>query len=273
MRFINQYKTLRIGILVLMALLSFLVFYTPNNQFNYNKLSVPVVRISGTDWIGTGFLISSDGYIVTCNHVIEEPKIELVEDKAKNISWWPWGKKKKKKEDDDGLLPEPKNIPDFKKPRTKKKLTITYEDQKDLSVELYGIPGLKIKPTIVWQNRVFDIAILKIYTPAKLPYLKLSEKEPQIGEKLYVVGHPLNFSWSGYETSMAGRIFNIASVYYYTLGNTLTAGISGSPIVDGEYKVVCVAESNFGGKGFPNITACVPSTAIKWAARAINLNL
>lgn len=277
-------NTIRGIIIVLTATLTFLVFYTPGNVFSYKKLFSPVVKIVAVsddtpEWSGTGFLISPDGFIVTCNHVVEKPEIHLVEnkDKKEKAFWW----SKKKKEDKSQLLPAPKNAPEpkgfirFKKEKPSKlKIKVDFKHPDHLIVRLYGIPEVEFKSKIIWQNRVFDVSIIKITSPVSLPYLKLSNKEPKIGQKLYVAGHPAPLSWAGYSTTLVGTMYQIDAIYRYAIRDTIAPGISGSPVVDENYNVVCIADSVFvNTETGANTNTCIPIKAVQWAIETLNLRL
>lgn len=265
-----QARILKISTILLAGVLVFLLLYPGNSQFDFDHLSQSTVKITSffngkPKWSGTGFIISSDGYVVTCNHVVEESRFEIKEDKEETSLVW--GRRKKK----DFILPEPERTPEKQK---KERLVLSHHASDKIEVEFFGIPGVKLRSVVVWKNRVFDLAILKFNSPVKLPYLKLSNNEPKIGQRLYAVGHPMMLAWAGYETTLVGVFFRNDEVYHYAVRDAISPGISGAPVVNKNYKVVCIVDSvivntitNTG------VDVCVPVQAVLWATKTLNLKL
>ncbi|MDX5345767.1 MAG: serine protease [Hymenobacteraceae bacterium] len=134
---------------------------------------------------GTGFALTSDGYIITSYHVVEGA---------------------------DSLLIEHKN-------------------------------GTQYKVTEIYKNEANDLAILKVSDPAftsfgKLPFT-VKQAEPDLGEKVFTLGHPREDVVYGEGSISAHTGFNNDTTAYQ-ISIPLNPGNSGGPLLDDKGNLVGV---------------------------------
>jgi len=93
---------------------------------------------------------------------------------------------------------------------------------------------------VIWQNPVFDLALIEVDVPAGYPVPDWSCTDLQVGQHVVSIGHPTQSRWvatGGYlpESEMVGDIGLVP------LGFPIGLGTSGGPVFDGEGRVVGVA--------------------------------
>jgi S1-C subfamily serine protease len=203
-----------------------------SRKYKYRKKSrktkPPAVEIPWGS-LGTGWLVTDDGYIVTAAHVIGCPE----------------------------------DVEDCK-----------------VTVEVWGFPGLVIEPATVYENLTFDIAVLKI-KGEHFRHFKLAEKEPELGEEVWAMGHPRGLKWSVFKTAISnkgfsefGKVGDIngdqVSHWLYQLEKPIPRGISGGVVFNTKGEAVCMPHASY----VDDITAtnfCVPSTEIDRVLRFLGV--
>lgn len=174
-------------------------------------------------YVGTGWVVTRDGFIVTCAHMVHDVPGAII----------------------------------------------------DVKVHFFGAPGAYFKPQVIYANFTSDMALLKINVGVPLMPLKVgSSDEVGVGDPLYVMGNPHGYTWSAYKTMLSAKRFiwlnkiddedTALERYVLQLQDPIAPGISGSPVLDKDGRVVCMANAAAMAKNVAQINWCSPVEEIKW---------
>lgn len=138
--------------------------------------------------LGSGFIISDDGYIVTNNHVIEGADVIRVNfDSIQN---------------------------------------------KETSIEA----------TLIGQDKETDLALLKIESPEKLPFIKFGDSDAlEVGEWVVAIGNPFGLDHSVTAGILSAKFRNIDSaslVRFLQTDASINPGNSGGPLINMKGEVI-----------------------------------
>ena len=96
--------------------------------------------------------------------------------------------------------------------------------------------------TEVRRNPIRDMALLRIEPPPKVENILISRSEPNIGEEFFVIGTPLDESFSHTVTRGIYSARRVVRGYpYYQTDATLNPGNSGGPIFNAASELVGIA--------------------------------
>jgi S1-C subfamily serine protease len=112
------------------------------------------------------------------------------------------------------------------------------------NLKVYDYKGKELKiEKILIDKYLYDLAIIIVHSSRDYPVLELKHTLPEVGEKVYAMGHPLGVSYhltsgiiSGYER-VINKKFNKRFIYIRT-DAPINPGNSGGPLIDQEGKVV-----------------------------------
>jgi S1-C subfamily serine protease len=166
--------------------------------------------IKGQKKTGSGFLISSSGYALTCKHVVED-------------------------------------VP---------RLLAVMNDQQEAQLN------------ILFMSNKYDLALVQVMTPRKLPYLQIRDAEGLApGNRLFAVGASAGLHSTVTDGVFTGfRTIDTAKGNFIQFSAPLNPGNSGGPLVDENGAVVGVVSLKFlSQQGMPvsGVGFAVPSAEIK----------
>ena len=187
-------------------------------------VSLSVELSDGGEGIGSGFIITDDGYIATAAHVINN---------AQNVE-------------------------------------VILSDGKGYKAEIIGADSLS------------DVALLKINTDHKLPFVQLGDSESLVtGERVYAIGTPAGLSYSGSltsgEISCAQRILPVyreegsvleKKIRVIQINAEVNKGNSGCPLFDSYGRVIGMITMRL-GDGFSGIGFALPAKGIEPILRSM----
>lgn len=154
-----------------------------------------------------------------------------------------------------------------------------------ITVDLWGAPGQGAEPQIIYVNPTSDVALIKIDLGRyRTPYLHLAYSgQAQVGDPLFVMGHPKGFSWTANKTMLSSKRFSdgardVASgspitQYVFQLADPIQQGVSGGPVVDINGDLVCMAHSGYFSATGSQINFAVPSEIIRWVLETNGINV
>ncbi len=167
----------------------------------YEKASRAVVTVKNGNGHGSGFLVSSDGLIITNAHVVDD---------APSV------------------------------------VTVVFNDGTKASADVIG-----------FANNGVDIAVLKIYSDKRLPYLRLAQPNSvKVGQSLYAIGTPLNEEFQNTLTQGIVSRLDLQDGIIQHDAN-IDQGNSGGPALNSQGEVIGVNYSGYVGSivygrdGFP----------------------
>ena len=174
-------------------------------QQSMRKVVKIVITTSGMEVLGSGFVVSDDGYIVTNNHVIE-PFYDL------------------------GKL----DFCDPREPDGCAVITVTFKDGSEYSDEQVRLVG---------RNVEHDIALLKLNSQSKFEYFDI-EKTYKVsnGDSVFALGSPKGFEFSATNGVISARnrpgLVDESITKYFQTDAAVNQGNSGGPLINEEGKVV-----------------------------------
>jgi len=219
---------------------------------------------------GSGVIVTSDGYIITAFHVIGDPKTSNEQNRAKRMEKGDIANYLEKAAVNDYInnynphldeeLLNTENLSnvndlDYTTQILKQKnLLQTSSVKQVIKVKIPHSGGINSIYTYDAQivdtgdtNKNQDMALLKINPIKSLPTLKISPKNPLIGEKIRIYGYPGNkmnsknkkfmqpYSSSGLLTSV--KPGKMGTTYYQTSAAT-AKGYSGGPVINSQNQIV-----------------------------------
>jgi len=170
-----------------------------------------VQQSHGAVTLGSGFLVSADGCVVTANHVI---------DRAKAIQ------------------------------------IVTEENQ-------------SYSATVIGTDPVSDIALLKIDSDDNFQFVRLSDRQPRVGEWVLAIGNPFGLGGSvtaGIVSARARDINNGTSNEFIQIDASVNKGSSGGPTFDLDGNVIGVNSVIYSPSGGSiGIGFAIPAGTVKSA--------
>lgn len=138
----------------------------------------------------------------------------------------------------------------------------------DLSKEVYGERVHTAK--VMKVDQVSDLALLTVFAPKRVTPLNFASQDPQIGEDVNAIGHPLGLSWSYTKGIVTG--VRADHTWRYSSGlqhkgkviqtqTPINPGNSGGPLFNSEGEIVGV--NSFGSGGAEGINFAVSADTVK----------
>lgn len=136
------------------------------------------------------------------------------------------------------------------------------EESDDIKVKVRDNRGEKLYPAYyVGGDETLDIAIIKIKSNEKFPYIKFSDKRPKVGDIVFAIGYPFGYSQTFTQGVVSGleASLKVEGRSYRDLIQTdaaINQGNSGGPLIniDGEISGINTAIMSptgvFAGLGF-----------------------
>jgi S1-C subfamily serine protease len=133
------------------------------------------------------------------------------------------------------------------------------DDENDIKAK--DTKGVEHDTELMWSNKTYDVALLRIKDFKKLQSRSLSCRYLDQGEQLSFEGNPFNFdtltSWGKVSKSAITTVADWKEAYI--IDGTLGAGMSGGPAIDGYGYVVGL---NVGMLNNTNFVTIVPGRTI-----------
>ncbi len=125
-------------------------------------------------------------------------------------------------------------------------------------IKLKGNP-LDYIGTVVKVSEETDLAIITVETPFRNQYLELTEKRQQVGESVYVIGHPLGLNWSissGIISHLNRKTIERKLGKFIQIDAPVSSGSSGGPVFNANGKVIGII--SYHAKGWDGLGIAVP---------------
>lgn len=178
---------------------------------------------------GTGFIVSEDGYIITCDHVV--PDVYEVP------------------------------IPDDPEGR---KVSLAVREKKILILIKSGNVSNEYAAKVIQTSKSNDVALLKI-NAHNLPVIELGDSaNVKPLQKVLVMGYPLAGELGMKHITLAtGQISSIRDEGVIQISAAVNPGNSGGPLIDEQGKAIGVISAKLSGVGIEGINFARPINAAK----------
>ncbi len=105
---------------------------------------------------------------------------------------------------------------------------------------------------VVARDPAHDLALIRVQPDAPLPFLPLRPQDPELGERLWAIGHPFASASGGklagvLRWSISEGIVAAVGTWYLQTDAALNPGNSGGPLVDSEGRVVGIVSRKLTG--------------------------
>ena len=144
---------------------------------------------------------------------------------------------------------------------------ITYENSRGQEHAITGLLALDSEGDLVVLASA-ESKLVNVDDPLPLPELKLSERVPEIGERIYVIGNPHGLTQT-FSDGLVSAIRNDSNEEVVQITAPISPGSSGGPVIDAKGEVVGVA--SFYIEGGENLNFAIASSRIRSLVSRVKL--